>query len=149
MFPFCGSDSKAQTVLTVVEVNGLSNDLELTTASSIVFGIDSLFIIPRVNVDDEMKFHFSEVSKLYFSESIINNVQNLDYKKCFLYPNPVGDFFTIAGEFDNDQLFIYSMTGDEVMCLRYNSNNPVDVSSLKPGSYLIQIDNQYGKFIKK
>lgn len=77
--------------------------------------------------------------------------QNLDFK---IYPNPVKDhiFFENNGEFSNVEIVVFDVLGKTVIredLTQSSIRNGVDVSNLKRGIYLVQIDNGTHSFTQK
>lgn len=138
----------SQTIMTLVPVEGDGVETELSDAIRMTFRNDSIFIANRVD-DGTLSLPVSNVSKLFFTENTNANVKNVEYPMLILFPNPVSDSFTIEGEFDNEQLVIYSLTSKVMMSVIYSSNDRVNVSAFPPGNYLLRIGNQVGKFAKK
>lgn len=65
-----GIKSKAQTVLAVTPIDGQTEYIDITTASSIKFCRDSLAVYPRIGNDATMNYSISDVRKLYFTEAV-------------------------------------------------------------------------------
>jgi hypothetical protein len=67
-----------------------------------------------------------------------------------MYPNPVGDRLYITGS-NNYSLRIFNQEGQLLMTVKNSSE--IDVSSLSPGLYIIEIDSESvktrQKFIKQ
>lgn len=137
-----------QTLLTMDPYDGDECSFELSTSSSINFISDSIVINLRSDSDATMLFPLDDVRKLYFTETVITNVSNAEQQKIILYPNPVGDGFTINGVERSTLLVIYTMSGDEVLRTFYHGGR-VNVSNLTPGNYLLIIGERVGKFTKK
>lgn len=87
---------------------------------------------------------------------LINNVginepnPNLGFE---LYPTPATNFLNISiysiSQAVHD-VTIFDTKGSRLIDLKLkNGDQTIDISSLKPGIFIIQIDNQYAKFIKE
>lgn len=76
-----------------------------------------------------------------------NNSSQENYK---VYPNPLNSQLTIELEITKEKEFrIFSTVGELVSSGRLNSNiNKIDISSLPPNVYVLNIDNHYIKLIK-
>lgn len=76
-----------------------------------------------------------------------NNSSQENYK---VYPNPLNSQLTIELEITKEKEFrIFSTVGELVSSGRLNSNiNTIDISSLPPNVYVLNIDNHYIKLIK-
>lgn len=67
-----------------------------------------------------------------------------------LRQNPVGDRLEIAGESDGSaDLTVYSVDGSCRLAVSGWSGDAVDVTMLSPGMYILKINNQTLKFIKR
>ena len=68
-----------------------------------------------------------------------------------IYPNPTSDYFKISGEgtFKFLQVEIRDISGKMVMKTTSVPNEPINISSLSAGSYLISIGNSYPFVTKK
>ena len=71
-----------------------------------------------------------------------------------VYPNPTTDLLNIETEFEAESIDVYDQVGRIVLSFKSNTSIPtIDVSSLKPGIYLLQIfsKNDFAKarFIKE
>lgn len=137
-----------QTMLNMVPFDGDEYSFELSTRSSITFVSDSIAINLRSDNDATVFFLFDNVRKLCFTETVITNVSNAEQQKIILYPNPVGNYFTIDGVERSTSLVIYTMNGDEVLRTFYQGGR-VNVSNLSPGNYLLIVGDKVGKFAKK
>lgn len=70
--------------------------------------------------------------------------------RLFVTPNPVRSAMAVAGAESLDAtLNIFDTSGRRVVSRSNYNGETIDVSSLAPGLYLAQIDNQTIKFIKK
>jgi len=67
-----------------------------------------------------------------------------------VFPNPVQETLTVNGVKKDAVINVYSMSGALLKTVTAQDNSTkVDVSSLQQGIYLLQIDKQVVKFIKK
>lgn len=64
----------------------------------------------------------------------------------YVYPNPVVNTLNIIGVDENASLFVFNLNG---LCVKQERGNVIDVNSLLKGTYILQINNQYVKFIKQ
>jgi photosystem II stability/assembly factor-like uncharacterized protein len=63
-----------------------------------------------------------------------------------IYPNPVSDFLYLPKNSSNERIKIYSTIG---ICVSdFDPCEKVDVSSLSPGMYFVQLGDQIQKFVK-
>lgn len=66
--------------------------------------------------------------------------------KVYAYPNPVVNTLNVLGVSETEPLFVYDLSGK---CLMTERGNKVEVSSLTKGTYILKVNNQCIKFIKK
>ena len=88
---------------------------------------------------------FAGYVKILFAESS-TDVEELDITSVYIYPNPVVNTLNIQGVDENTALEVYNLTGKSVL---KDKGTELDVTSLVQGSYILRINNQYVKFIKK
>lgn len=79
----------------------------------------------------------------YYSGGPSTNVISQELTRIYMYPNPASDRISFSWTDNTDQLNlrIYSVTGTNVIDRTIYSNNPVSVTHLKQGVYLIQLNN--------
>ena len=67
-----------------------------------------------------------------------------------IFPNPVKDFLTIETKVPRKQTYqIYATTGKLLLFGQIDSNNKtIDLSTLSPNIYLLNMDGKTLKFIK-
>lgn len=66
--------------------------------------------------------------------------------KVYAYPNPVVNTLNVLGVSETEPLFVYDLSGK---CLMTETGNKVEVSNLTNGTYILKVNNQCIKFIKK
>ena len=69
------------------------------------------------------------------------NASDEKIKEVVLYPNPATDFVTIEGDLNIAQVKILNAHGNEVMSAQ---GNHIDVSTLREGIYILQIESDKG-----
>ncbi len=80
-----------------------------------------------------------------------NASASIDEKKANvlnLFPNPFLDQLTISSKNEIDQIVVFSITGKQLIQLSNikSTNTTIDLQSLNPGSYIIQIKDENGIF---
>jgi len=77
------------------------------------------------------------------------NINENEFSQISIYPNPAGDFISISSiEQINTAISITDITGKTIIKSEINGlNATIDISMLKPGEYLINIDNKIFKLI--
>lgn len=88
---------------------------------------------------------FAGYVKILFAESP-TDVEELDITSVYIYPTPVVNTLNIQGVDENTALEVYNLTGKSVL---KDKGTELDVTSLVQGTYILRINNQYVKFIKK
>ena len=83
--------------------------------------------------------------KLLFAEKE-TSIEELGEISLFVYPNPVSNILNVKGVDETASLSVYNLSGK---CVLQEKGTEIDVTSLLQGTYILRIDNQYVKFIKK
>jgi hypothetical protein len=87
----------------------------------------------------------SEYQKILFAESN-TGIEELGISSFFVFPNPVSNTLYIQGVDEYAALEVYNLTGKSLI---KEKGTELDVTSLNQGTYILRINNQYVKFIKK
>ena len=87
----------------------------------------------------------AEYQKILFAESN-TGIEELGISSFFVFPNPVSNTLYIQGVDENAALEVFNLTGKSVI---KEKGTELDVTSLNQGTYILRINNQYVKFIKK
>ena len=87
----------------------------------------------------------AEYQKILFAESN-TGIEELGISSFFVFPNPVSNTLYIQGVDENAALEVFNLTGKSVI---KEKGTELDVTSLNQGTYILRINNQYLKFIKK
>jgi hypothetical protein len=98
-----------------------------------------------MTVIDEDGNEYDGYLKILFAESA-TGVEEFDITSVYVYPNPVVNTLSIQGVDENTALEVYNLTGKSVL---KDKGTELDVTSLTQGTYILRINNQYVKFIKK
>lgn len=88
---------------------------------------------------------FAGYVKILFAEKE-TSIEELGFTQVYVFPNPVVNTLTIQGVDENTSLEVYNLTGASVL---QDKGTELDVTSLSQGTYILRINNQYVKFIKK
>jgi hypothetical protein len=138
-------------VLYANEVNNLvavSADGDKTTYA--LANVNRINVIADANsasmtVVDKDGNQFAGYLKILFAEAE-TGIEELDIASVFVYPNPVVNTLNIQGVDENTLLEVYNLTGKSVL---KDKGTELDVTSLTQGTYILRVNNQYVKFIKK
>ncbi len=87
----------------------------------------------------------SEYQKILFAESA-TDIEELGISSIFVFPNPVSNTLYIQGVDEDAALEVYNLTGKSLI---KEKGTELDVTSLNQGTYILRINSQYVKFIKK
>lgn len=83
--------------------------------------------------------------KLIFANELIS-IKEFGDISLYVYPNPVVNTLNIIGVDENASLAVFNLNGQ---CVKQEKGNVIDVNTLVKGTYILQINNQYVKFIKQ
>ena len=98
-----------------------------------------------MTVVDKDGNQFAGYVKILFAETE-TSIEELGFTQVYVFPNPVVNTLTIQGVDENTPLEVYNLTGKSVL---KDKGAELDVTSLNQGTYILRINNQYVKFIKK
>ena len=98
-----------------------------------------------MTVVDKDGNQFAGYVKILFAEKE-TSIEELGFTQVYVFPNPVVNTLTIQGVDENTPLEVYNLTGKSVL---KDKGTELDVTSLSQGTYILRINNQYVKFIKK
>lgn len=73
--------------------------------------------------------------------SLGTNLAEIEQSQPYLYPNPTHGIIHFSGIENNSQVNIYTMNGKLYLQSFTTNNNTVNIQSLPPGQYLIQLGN--------
>ena len=82
---------------------------------------------------------------LIFADKV-TSIGDLGEIAVYVYPNPVVNTLNIVGVDESAFLSVFNLNGQ---CVKQEKGNVIDVNSFVKGTYIIQINNQYVKFIKQ
>ena len=85
-------------------------------------------------------------TKLLFAHDAPTSIDGIGEVSLYIFPNPVTNTLNIVGVDESASLAVYNLSGK---CVIKDKGNTVDVSTLSQGTYILQINEQYVKFIKK
>lgn len=88
---------------------------------------------------------YGEYIKILFHEEVLS-VGELKDIKVKIFPNPVSETLYVQSTEDDIRLVVYDLEGQ---CQLNAIGNELNVSSLQKGTYILGVNQQYVKFIKK
>lgn len=95
-----------------------------------------------VNKDGE---EFAGYKKILFAETE-TGIDEMEISSVYVYPNPVVNTLYIQGVEEGTLLEVYNLAGKTLL---QEKGVELNVTSLPSGTYILRIDQQYVKFIKK
>lgn len=98
--------------------------------------VNALFITTEDNI--VYSFRESTLHTTDLSKSLIR-----------VYPNPTSDYLKIENAKINSEYQILSLDGKLVQAGKINANSQLNVSNLAKGIYVLKVNNQVLKFLKK
>lgn len=126
--------------------------IAITDVSSIVFETSQLSIKNKQYAVIQ-NFDYSDVLKITFNEELnTESIEEMDSDVTLaLFPNPVKDNLSISCDetMHGSDLYIYTLTGTLVSKQINWNGESINVSSLNPGIYFININSTTLKFIKQ
>lgn len=93
-------------------------------------------------------FQVGRIQTLLFAtiQDVPTSIDESAETQVYAYPNPVVNTLNVLGVSDTEPLFVYDLSGK---CLMTERGNKVEVSNLTKGTYILKVNNQCIKFIKK
>ena len=137
----------AQTATMVtLRADGCENTYSLALVQRILFnenGQNSTMSIVHKTGEETLN-----VRRVLFSETqdVPTSVDESGIAQVYAFPNPVTNVLYIQGVDSDACLNVFNLTGSLVL---KSSGTELNVSELPRGTYLLQVDNQVIKFIKK
>lgn len=89
----------------------------------------------------------NKISK--FDLNLLNTSNFIKSKDVSVYPNPASDFISMSNAAKNSEILIYDLTGKLISKSVLNDDGKINIQPLKIGTYIIKINNQSVKFVKK
>ena len=84
----------------------------------------------------------------FWASTLSNN--DIDKTKFSIYPNPVVNELRIVSDLAKiEQIIIYNLNGKQILKVDFQENQPIDVSSLAKGMYLVKLQTENGSLTKK
>lgn len=117
--------------------------LQLSEVQSIRFGGPSLVIVTPVNIITG-EYELKKVRKLTFQPSINTAINTASDKEQIVRK---GNMIEISGMKSNTDVAIYSVNGQCLATKRWDGAG-IDISSLRPGVYVLKVGNTTFKFNK-
>ena len=140
----------ATTTVTVVNRSDNSEVTHSVTESGLMYFSGDNLVIKTDAASAESTYALSSVRKVLFAQGTTSHVmQTVAEGTIALYPNPATDVLYIVNAPENAQADIYTIAGVLVKSQKVGANEPINISSLSAGIYLVRINNTVLKFSKK
>lgn len=122
---------------------------ELGSIDKVTFSKTGFSILLKNQTTED--FSFENVTKITFGDETGVQAEMAENFDLVVSPNPVGATLNVKGYNATEpaQLVIYSVAGGEVLRANAWKGESLDVAHLASGIYILKIDNQTLKFIKK
>lgn len=136
-----------QLAIIAITADGDEHTYALSEVQNITFSSGALtFADYKMVVNKKDATSQSDVRCLKFGTTTA--IQRVENNGDFLYifPNPVSDYLQVAGVENNAEIRIINMQGKIV---RKSNESRIEVSTLLPGAYLLEVDGKTLKFVKK
>jgi hypothetical protein len=139
------SGGMAQTKVTLTFQNASTEEIEVNAYGKIYFANDYMYI-------DEgnafpYSFAVSDIRKMTFDEVLgVNDIVTETFK---VYPNPVhNELYISSDDFQPHPYQLYSADGRLLMQGESQEGNPINVSDLPTGLYILKVNNSSFKISK-
>jgi len=139
------SSGIAQTKVTLTFQNASTEEIEVNAYGKIYFANDYMYI------DDGNAFPYSfavsDIRKMTFDEVLgVNDIVTETFK---VYPNPVhNELYISSDDFQPHPYQLYSADGRLLMQGESQEGNPINVSNLPTGLYILKVNNSSFKISK-
>lgn len=133
----------------VVKKNGNTEDVfALSAIKKITFSMDTMNVFKSNNAKTQISF--IDIQKSLFGVRSVN-VQLIPDNSLKVYPVPATDYLYLDGVTTSGYVFVFNTSGALIPVKSVNEQGRVKliISSLPKGTYLLTINNQSVKFLKK
>ena len=135
----------AQTKVTLTFQNATTQEIEVNAYGKIYFSDDYMYIDDGTSVP--YSFAVSSIRNMVFSEVL--GVQDIVTETFKIYPNPVHNELYISGnDFRPHPYQLFSADGRLLLQGESREGDPVNVSTLPTGLYILKINNSSFKISK-
>lgn len=136
----------AEEVENIVAVYADGSKIVYTLANIKRIEVNATYKSGEMTVVKTNKESQSGYTKLLFAHEAPTSIDGIGEVSLYIFPNPVTNTLNIVGVDESATLAVYNLSGK---CVIKDKGNTVDVSTLSQGTYILQINEQYVKFIKK
>ena len=137
---------EAQSTQMTIYMNDGTERIYYMTEDDRVYFEDNETLIVELAPTKSDRFNLAEIRKVTCSETE-GMIEETD-ASVFLSPNPVHDAFMIHNLGDRQPVSIYALDGRLLKSLEAGSDQPIDISDLPVGVYLVKTESRTLKIIK-
>ena len=141
----------AQTGIKIHYYTGSTQLFNIQENGKIYFSSDNLVVLPSKGAS-ETTIPTTLIKKVEFTTEVLASQQNeLSKNKFVLYPNPTSDYIKISTQ-DKKNKFevkIYSTAGNLLYKATHQSDESISVAKLPTGNYVVNVNGETLKLIKK
>lgn len=90
------------------------------------------------------------IDNINLNEGAYSGLEKTMLENIEIAPNPANDMFMVTGDFDKLNLQVLDINGRQLIHVtNLNNNQPLDISTLPKGVYLVKLENETGFCTKK
>lgn len=136
--------AKAQTEVFIQLHNSTDQNFTVSDYGKIYFENGYLYISEGTGTP--YSFEVANIQKMTFSHTV--SIEDIITANIKIYPNPANSYLKIESDNYDNFYQIYSMDGRLVLAGKSSNGESIDISALKKGLYLINVDGQTFKITK-
>ena len=137
---------EAQSTQMTIYMNDGTERIYYMTEDDRVYFEDNEWLVISIAPTKSDRYNLAEIRKVTCSETE-GMIEETD-ASVFLSPNPVHDAFMIHNLGDRQPVSIYALDGRLLKSLEATSGQPIDISDLPVGLYLVKTESRTLKIIK-
>ena len=132
-----------EVTFTILKTNGSTTSFTMNRDARIYYSDTQLMFFDG---NETVSINFSDIRKAYFSTS--QDVNEVDNRQLSIYPNPAKNIVKITNIADNQEVILYSISGEAIKKTTASGEAEINISDLNAGIYIIGAGNMFTKFIK-
>ena len=141
----------AQTGLRVTYSDGTTQGFVVADSGKLYFS-DGQLMIQTAAAASPTSLPVNIIQNITFDNSLLSasGTTPVNKAKYLLYPNPSSEFFRVKTDGNSKfEIRIFSADGKLLRSGKYTSEENIDVAGLPAGLYLVRIENETFKLLKK
>ena len=139
----CTSFAQNEVIFSIVKTDGSTANYEMNKDARIYYSDTQLMFFDG---NETVSINFSDIRKAYFSTS--QDLNEVDNRQLSIYPNPAKNIVKITNIADNQEVILYSISGEAIKKTTASGEAEINISDLNAGIYIIGAGNMFTKFIK-